>query len=485
MKQTLIWAIILLLTIGSSQMTAKEKLKDEDITSKFASLVFRQELKNLKIIADTACIMRSEVETVTRLQIKMNNTDCLLYSLSGLECFVNLRELSLKRSLFSKTDSILLDLSGNPKLEVIEIQNYYVGEMLDVNHNKLLRVLKCVGCSLRGLDLRNNRRLEILDCSGNFLSKLDLHRNISLKEIVVNRQKERFQMDGDPRGGTLVQLILPDNRQLRDGVSKLICNGNSLESLDLSRLPYLKELNCRWCKLQSLDLSANLQLEIVNCAGNYIHALDFAHLKKLYSIVCGNQGGTGGGIMVEGNDYRQLKSLTLPEQTAEQDINYLKELDYSESDLSQPIDFRKFPHLNLLVCQSNGLSSIDVSGNKELEQLDCSGNIISSLDLKENIKLRSLDVCSTLITELNLLHNTNLESLMCDDDIDYRYKTKRFKGSLSLKIILSKEGFEKISFNKHRGTGAGRVEYQGKLRQLPGNAVRIILSTSSKYKVLP
>ena len=77
-------------------------------------------------------------------------------------------------------------------------------------------------------------------------------------------------MDGDPRGGTLVQLILPDNRQLRDGVSKLICNGNSLESLDLSRLPYLKELNCRWCKLQSLDLSANLQLEIVNCAGNYI-----------------------------------------------------------------------------------------------------------------------------------------------------------------------------------------------------------------------
>lgn len=64
---------------------------------------------------------------------------------------MNLRELSLKRSLFSKTDSILLDLSGNPKLEVIEIQNYYVGEILDVNRNKLLRVLKVVGCSLKGL----------------------------------------------------------------------------------------------------------------------------------------------------------------------------------------------------------------------------------------------------------------------------------------------------------------------------------------------
>lgn len=485
MKQALIWTIILLLTIGSSQVTAKEKLKDEDITSKFASLVFRQELKNLKIIADTACIMRSEVETVTRLQIKMNNSDCLLYSLSGLECFVNLHELSLKRSLFSKTDSIVLDLSGNLKLEVIEIQNYYVGEMLDVNRNKQLRVLKCVGCSLKGLDLRNNRRLEILDCSENFLSKLDLSRNISLKEIVANRQRVRFQMDGDPRGGTLAQLILPDNRRLPDGVTKLICNGNPLESLDLSRLPYLKELNCGWCKLQSLDISANLQLEIVNCAGNYIHALDFAHLKKLYSVVCGNQGGTGGGIMVEGNDYRQLKSLTLPEQTAEQDMNYLKELDYTESDLSQPIDFRKFPYLNILVCQSNELSSLDVSGNKELEQLDCGGNPISSLGLKENIKLRSLDVRSTLLTELNLLHNTNLESLMCDDDIDYRYKTKRFKGSLSLKIILSKEGFEKISFNKKTRTGAGCVEYQGKLRQLPGNAVRIILSTSSKHQIMP
>ena len=474
MKQRLMWTIILLLTIGSNKAIAEEKLKDENITSKFTGLAFRQELKNLKIITDTACIMSSEVEAVTQLQI-VNNSDCLLSSLNGLECFVNLRELSLKRSLFSRTDSVLLDLSENPKLEVIEIQNYYVGEILDVNRNKQLRVLKCVGCSLKELDLRNNRRLEILDCSENFLSKLDLSRNICLKEIVANRQRIRFQMDGDPRGGTLAQLILPDNRHLSNGVIKLICDGNRLESLDLGRLPYLKELNCRWCKLQSLDFSANLQLEIVNCEGNYIHALDFAHLKKLYSVVCGKQGSTGGGIMVEGNDYRQLKSLILPEQNENQDMNYLKELDYTESELSLPIDFRKYPYLNILVCQSNRLSSIDVSGNKELEQLDCWGNPISSLELKENIALKSLNVCSTLLTELNLFYNTNLESLMCDDDIDYRFKTKRFKGTLSLKINFSKDGFEKISFNKNRKTGAGCVEYLGKLRQLPGNAVHVII----------
>ena len=64
---------------------------------------------------------------------------------------------------------------------------------------------------------------------------------------------------------------------------------------------------------------------------------------------------------------------------------------------------------------------------------------------------------------------------MCDDDIDYRFKTKRFKGTLSLKITFSKDGFEKISFNKNRKTGAGCVEYLGKLRQLPGNAVHVII----------
>lgn len=472
MKKEFILSIILLLVAYSSWAEAETHPKDEDITSKFTCSFFRQELKNQKIIADTAHIMRSEVTAVTRLQMKTHDFGHGLGSLAGVECFVNLRELSLKGDQLMKLDSILLDLYGNPDLEIVEIQNCYIGGKLDVSRNKRLRVLKCTDCFLEELDLRNNRELEILDCSSNCLSKLDLGRNTCLKEIVAEHQAKHV-LDGDPRDGALAQLILPDNRRLSNGVIKLICGWNSLETLDLSRLPYLKELNCKWCKLKNLDVSTNAQLETVNCEGNYIPALDFAHLKCLHSVVCGKQGSTDIGIMVEGNDYRQLKSLILPEQIENPDMVYLRELDYTESELSKPMDFSEFPKLNILVCRSNELSSIDISKNNELQQLDCAGNPINSLNLKENRELQHLNVRNTLLTELDLLDNTNLEVLMCDDDIDYRSETNNFKNTLSLKIILSKEAFENIDFKG--GGRTGSVEYQGKVRELPGSTVRIML----------
>lgn len=472
MKKEFVLSVILLFVFYSGRMVAETHSKDEDITSRFTCPVFRQELKNQKIIVDTARIMRSEVAAVTRLMIRTYDFNHRLSSLAGLECFVNLRELLLKRGQFAKPDSILLDLSGNPNLEIVEIQNYYIGGKLDVSRNKQLRVLKCTNCFLKELDLTNNRNLEILDCSSNILSRLDLKRNTCLKEIVAEHQAKPI-LDGDPRDGALAQLILPDNRRSSNGVTKLVCGWNRLETLDLSRLPYLKELNFKWCKLKNLDVSVNTQLEIVNCEGNYIPVLDFAPLKSLCTVVCGRQGSTDSGIMVEGNDYRQLKSLILPKQIENPDMNYLRELDYTESELSKPIDFSEFPRLNILVCRSNELSSIDVSKNKELQQLDCTGNPISSLNLKENGELQHLNVRNTLLTELDLLHNTNMEVLMCDDDMDDRYQTNRFKKTLSFKIILSKEAFGKIDF---KGSGrTGSVEYQGKVREFPGSAVRIVL----------
>lgn len=472
MKKEFVLSIILLFVFYSGRMVAETHPKDEDITSKFTCPVFRQELKNQKIIVDTARIMRSEVAAVTRLMVRTYNFNHRLSSLAGLEYFVNLRELFLKGGRFAKPDSILLDLSGNPNLEIVEIQNYSIGRKLDVSHNKQLRVLKCTNCFLKELDLRSNRELEILDCSSNYLSKLDLGRNTRLKEIVAEHQAEPI-LDGDPRDGALAQLILPDNRRSSGGVTKLVCGRNRLETLDLSRLPYLKELNCKWCKLKNLDISVNIQLEIVNCEGNYIPVLDFAHLKYLCIVVCGKQGSTDMGIMVEGNDYRQLKSLRLPKQIENPNMCYLRELNYAASELSNPIDFSEFPKLSVLVCCSNELSSIDVSKNNKLQQLDCTGNPISSLNLKENRELQRLNVRNTLLTELDLLHNTNLEVLMCDDDRDYRYQTNRFKNTLSFKIILSKETFGKIDFKG--GGRTGYVEYQGKVRELPGSAVRIVL----------
>ena len=98
MKTKFILSVVLLLVAYSSQAVVNMQLKDKDITSEFTCPIFKQELKNKKIIADTACIMRSEVAEVTRLQIDIQYSDQRLRSLAGLEYFENLRELSLKKN---------------------------------------------------------------------------------------------------------------------------------------------------------------------------------------------------------------------------------------------------------------------------------------------------------------------------------------------------------------------------------------------------
>lgn len=70
----------------------------------------------------------------------------------------------------------------------------------------------------------------------------------------------------------------------------------------------------------------------------------------------------------------------------------------------------KVGYLDLTECQ---ISSLDISGNKELEVLICADNPkINSLDLSQHVKLKRVDVSRCPVTELDLKNAKDLEAFV-------------------------------------------------------------------------
>lgn len=141
---------------------------------------------------------------------------------------------------------------------------------------------------------------------------MDLSHNKQLRTVIVKSQRNKGLLSEGGRAGILSKLILPDNRSNTEGISILECSDNNLEKLDISRSPHLRKINCSWNKLKALETSHNQELRELNCEANYIGELDFSANLKMEFLTCGLQGYEW--IRQEGNDYRLLKKLILPEQ---------------------------------------------------------------------------------------------------------------------------------------------------------------------------
>ncbi len=74
-----------------------------------------------------------------------------------------------------------------------------------------------------------------------------------------------------------------------------------------------------------------------------------------------------------------------------------------------------FPNLKELHCESNNISSLDVSSNTALTKLHCDSNSLSSLDVSSNIALTELDCRGNNLTTLDVSDNTALTKLYCNN----------------------------------------------------------------------
>ena len=108
-------------------------------------------------------------------------------------------------------------------------------------------------------------------------------------------------------------------------------------------------------------------------------------------------------------DENQLTALDVSENTA------LEEL-YCMYNQLTTLDVSKNIALERLYCYHNQLTKLDVSKNTELTKLDCYGNQLTTLDVSENTALTKLDCGLNQLTTLDVSKNTALTELDCDEN---------------------------------------------------------------------
>ena len=105
-------------------------------------------------------------------------------------------------------------------------------------------------------------------------------------------------------------------------------------------------------------------------------------------------------------------------QLAELDVSEnaaLVELNCLNNDLTS-LDVSDCTALTYLDCSDNRLTSLDVSKNTALGWLNCSENQLRSLDVSKNTALGSLYCSGNRLTSLDVSQNTKLNQLYCSDN---------------------------------------------------------------------
>jgi len=174
----------------------------------------------------------------------------------------------------------------------------------------------------------------------------------------------------------------------------LDCEGNNLQSMDITKNKLLKELNCRHGKLQSLDISNNTALTKLDCFGNEITKLNTSNNTALEELNCGDNKlqyidiTKNTALEILSCEYNSLTYLNLANNTALRELN----------------------------CMSNELEYLDVTNNPDLTDLDCGSNKLEGFDLHNNIDLESLVCSNNNLVYLDLTDNTQLVLLWCKDN---------------------------------------------------------------------
>ena len=90
----------------------------------------------------------------------------------------------------------------------------------------------------------------------------------------------------------------------------------------------------------------------------------------------------------------------------------LTELECNTNQLTT-LDVSKNTALNVLKCNSNQLTALDVTKNTALTELSCDWNQLTALDVSENTALESLMCSGNQLTTLDVSKNTALKTLTC------------------------------------------------------------------------
>jgi gliding motility-associated-like protein len=98
-------------------------------------------------------------------------------------------------------------------------------------------------------------------------------------------------------------------------------------------------------------------------------------------------------------------------------INNILNLDISNKNIADLTGIKDFSGLEILNCENNLLSVLDVTNNINLSQLFCSNNNISTIDISPLLNLQIFWCLNNQLTTLNTNQNAKLISLVCGNNL--------------------------------------------------------------------
>ena len=296
--------------------------------------------------------------------------------------YKNLNTLTMKRNrLFPKAALaaaaglfVLLPLAGNAQVAIDETNfpdsafRAYVQENFDTDQNGSLSDAERETVTTIYMD--RNPALKSLQGIGYFPSLIDLYcyDNAGLTSLDVSRNPALRTLECQRTG--LTSLDVSQNPDL----VTLCCSNTGITNLDVSQNPDLAELFCSYTGITSLDVSQNPDLVTLYCDNTGITSLDVSQNPALEWLLCSHTG---------------LTSL----------------------------DVSRNPTLNYLECDHTGLTSLDVSQNPALLQLNCSNTGITSLDVSRNTALMHLYVNQSKLSHIDLSQNPALQTVQLQANV--------------------------------------------------------------------
>ena len=91
----------------------------------------------------------------------------------------------------------------------------------------------------------------------------------------------------------------------------------------------------------------------------------------------------------------------------------ITQIDVNEKNIKSLQGIEYMTNLQVLLCESNQLTSLDVSHNPALTKLDCYDNQLTDLNVSNNAALTWLDCMYNQLTSLDVSHNPALTNLLC------------------------------------------------------------------------
>lgn len=344
-------------------------------------------------------------------------------------------------------------------ITILDVSNKNISDLTGIQDFEALTTLKCITNNLSVLDVSKNTALTKLDCTTNNLSVLDVSKNTALiylyfshnKVKSLNLSSNKALKELNANYNNLNTLDVSNNTALKD----LSCYDNSLNTIDVSNNKALESLSCGGNALSVLDVSQNTKLTVLNCPSNTLTSLDIRNGNNanitffkatdnpnLSCIYVGNKNASylskwqkdAGARFVtseaecsgtiaytnipDANFLQALKDLGYGTGAVGNDIptanlSGITSLTLTYKDISSLTGIKDFAALEILKCDGNNLTSLDVSKNMALTFLDCEQNQITILNVSGNTALRTLNCADNALTSMNLSKNVALEELIC------------------------------------------------------------------------